>query len=77
MLIYSIDIIQMCSGITRGGVLNEELYAQRFQTLIYLHLFTDCVMKISPVSSEQIQLCTNTDMYFVLTIEEKSPIKRM
>ena len=29
----------MCSGITRGRVLNGELYVQRFQKLIYLHLF--------------------------------------
>ena len=43
-------IIQMCSGITCGRVLNGELYAQRFQKLIYLHLFTDCFMKISPLS---------------------------
>ena len=41
-------IIQMCSVITRGKVLIGELYAQRFETLIYLHLFTDCVMRISP-----------------------------
>ena len=26
-----IYIIQLCSGITRGRVLNEKLYAQRFQ----------------------------------------------
>ena len=38
----------MCSGITRGRVLNTELYAQRFHKLIYLSLFTDCLMKISP-----------------------------
>ena len=25
------DIIQLCSGITRGRVLNGELYAQRLQ----------------------------------------------
>ena len=37
-------------------MLNGELYAERFQTLIYLHLFTNCFMKISPQSSEQIQL---------------------
>ena len=30
-------IIQMCSGITCGRVLNGELYAQRCQKLIYLH----------------------------------------
>ena len=32
-------IIQLCSGITHGRVLNGEPYAQRFQKLIYLHLF--------------------------------------
>ena len=31
-------IMQMCSGITRGRALNGELYAQRLQKLIYLHL---------------------------------------
>ena len=40
-------IIQICSGITLGRVLNGELYAQGLQKLIYLHLSTDCVMKIS------------------------------
>ena len=30
-------IIQMCSGITCGRVLNRELYAQRLQNLVYLH----------------------------------------
>ena len=48
-------IIQIRSEITRGRVLNGELYAQRFQKLLYLHLFSDCFMKISPQSSEQIQ----------------------
>ena len=47
-------IIQLCSGITPGTVLSGELYAQRLQKLIYLHLFTDCFMKISLQSSEQI-----------------------
>ena len=42
----------MHSGITRGRVLNGELYAQKLQNLIYLHLFTDCFMKISLQSSE-------------------------
>ena len=37
-------IIEMCSGITHGRVLNDELYAQRFQKLIYVHLFTYCFM---------------------------------
>ena len=48
-------MIKMCSGITRGRVLNGVRYAQRFHKLIYLHLFTDCFMKNSPQSSEQIQ----------------------
>ena len=30
-------VIQICYGITRATVLNGELYAQRFQKLIYLH----------------------------------------
>ena len=34
-------------------VLNEELYAQRLQKLIYLYLFADCFMKISLHSLEQ------------------------
>ena len=40
-------IIQICSGIIRGKVLNGDLYAQRLLMLIYLHLFTSCFMKIS------------------------------
>ena len=44
----------MCSSITRGRVLNVELYAERFQKLIYphrrqkltlLHLFTGLFRK--------------------------------
>ena len=50
----TVHIIQICYGITRGRVLNGELYAQRLQKLIYLHLFTDCFMKISLQTSEQI-----------------------
>ena len=37
---------------SRGRVLNGELYAQILQKLIYLHLFTNCFMKISLQSSE-------------------------
>ena len=48
--------IRMCSGITRGRVLNGELYAQILQKLIYLNLFTGCFMKTK----------------FVLTSGEKS-----
>ena len=33
--------VQISSGITYGIVLNEELYAHRFQKLIYLHLSTE------------------------------------
>ena len=43
----TIHVIQICSGITCGRVLNGELYTQRLQKLIYLHSYTDCFMKIS------------------------------
>ena len=46
----SANIIQLRSGITCGRMLNGEVYAQKFQMSIYLHLFTDCFMKISPQS---------------------------
>ena len=46
-------MIQVCSGITSGRVLNGELYAQILQKLIYLHLLTGCFMKISLQSSKQ------------------------
>ena len=39
---------------SRGRVLTGELYAQRFQKLIYLHVFTDCYIKISPQSLERV-----------------------
>ena len=45
-------MIQICSRITTGRVLNGELYTQRLQKLIYAHLFTGCFMKISLQSSE-------------------------
>ena len=41
-----IYIIQLCSGIMRRRVLS----AQGFQKLIYLQLFTDCLMKIAPLT---------------------------
>ena len=44
---YCRHMIKICSGITRGRVLNGELYVQRLQKLIYLHSSTDCFMKIS------------------------------
>ena len=62
MLCLNPHIIQIhvCSGITHGGMLNGELYAQ--QRLIDLHLFTECFMKISP------QSCRNKhSSVFVLT----------
>ena len=46
-------MIQICSGITSGRVLNGKLYAQRLHKLISLHLLTCCFMKISLQSSEQ------------------------
>ena len=46
-------MIQICSVITSGRMFNGELYAQRLQKLIYLHLPTGCFMKISLPSSEQ------------------------
>ena len=39
-------IIQVSSGIICGRVLNGEFYAQRFQKLIYVHVFTDCFVKM-------------------------------
>ena len=47
-------IIQLCSGITRSWFFNGELYAQRLQKLVYLHLVTNCFMEISLQSSKQI-----------------------
>ena len=38
----------MCSGTTRGRVLNGEVNTQRLQKLIYPHIFTNCFKKISP-----------------------------
>ena len=59
-----LSIIQICSGITCGRVFNGELYAQKLQKLIYLHLSSDCFMKISLHSSglhETNNLQTNAD----------------
>ena len=39
-------IIHIYFGITRGRVLNSELYAQRVRKLIYLYLFTNCFTTI-------------------------------
>ena len=61
--IFFVQIIQMCSEITSGKVFNGELYAQRFQKLIYLHLFTDCFMEISHQPSEQIHFWTELYLF--------------
>ena len=62
----------MCSGTTRGRVLNGEFYAQRFQKLIYLHLFTDCFHEEFSSIIVTNTVFTNTNTVFVPTIEEKS-----
>ena len=41
--------IQNCAGITGVRVLNEDFYAQILQMLIYLHLLTGCLMKMSSI----------------------------
>ena len=59
---------QLCSGITCGRVLNGELYAQRSQKLIDLHLFTGSFMKIPLQSSEQIQFWNLIKMIWLYSI---------
>ena len=46
------------------------LLHQKFQKLIYLHLFTDCFMKISPQSLEQNTVLHLYGTVFVTTIAE-------
>ena len=41
----------MCSGVTHDKVFNGELYAQRFQKLIYLYLFGTEVLR-TPSSTQ-------------------------
>ena len=62
------DMIQICSGITSGRVLNGELYAQRLEKLIYLHLLTGCFMRFlfNPWSK------ISQNPHFAVRIEEKS-----
>ena len=55
---------------------------QKFQKLMYLHLFTDCFMKISPQSSEQIRYgmlisgCLKFVLYlFVVLCDRVLPVK--
>ena len=57
-----VHMIQICSGITSGRVLNGELYAQRLQKLIYLHLLTGCFLKIALQSLELRGLKRNLQM---------------
>ena len=47
-MVSTLQLHKIQMGITRGRVLNEELYAQRFHRLIHLHLFTKYFMKIYP-----------------------------
>ena len=64
-------MIQICSGITSGRMLNGELYAQRLQKLIsYLHLLTGCFMKNSRQSSAQKLAKFARFAKFALTVEE-------
>ena len=56
-------IIQICSGITRGRVLNGEPYAQRLQKLFYMHWPTDCFMKLSLQSIRQI--CSTISPFYI------------
>ena len=48
---YNTHIIQICSGITRGRVLNGELYTQRFKKLICIRLQTVSWRFLSILSS--------------------------
>ena len=47
-------------------VLNGELYAQRLQQLTYLHLSTDCFMKISLQSTGSKVFFTSDILYAIL-----------
>ena len=54
---YIYNTIHMYSGITSGRVLNGELlYAKILEANLSAYISTDCFMKISPQSSEQIQI---------------------
>ena len=59
-MVSTLQLHKIQMWITRGRVINEELYAQRFHRLIHLHLFTEYFMKILSSSIGK-----------VLTIEEK------
>ena len=58
-LFITICIIQIWFGTTRGWEVNGELYAQRLQKLIYLHLSRDCFIKISLKSTWPYNLYNN------------------
>ena len=53
-------MLQFKSGITSGKVINGQLYVQRFQKLIYLHLLTELFYKDL---SSIIRTNTGTDLY--------------
>ena len=42
-----LGVIQIYSGITRGRVLNGELYTHRLQKLVFLYLSTGCFGKLA------------------------------
>ena len=52
-MVSTLQLHKIQMWITRGRVLNEELYAQRFHRLIHLHLFTEYFMKIYPQALER------------------------
>ena len=53
VMVSTLQLHKIQMWITRGRVLNEELYAQRFHRLIHLHLFTEYFMKIYPQALER------------------------
>ena len=63
--IAKLYMIHICSGLTRGRVLNGELYAQRLHKLIYLHLLTGCFMTISLQSSELTVMGFQSYQFFI------------
>ena len=56
----------MCSGITRGRMLNRELYAQTIQKLIHLHLFHE---DFSAITGTNTVAAVDTATVFVPTVE--------
>ena len=53
VMVSTLQLHKTQMWITRGWVLNEELYAQRLHRLIHLHLFTKYFMKIYPQALER------------------------